>query len=61
MSVKDLDSLGYPRVVSRCDKEPIRSCTTQGGEVGMARRTWYKRCLLKVTRNPTVLHQVRCT
>ena len=35
MIVKDLDTLGYHRVVFRCDNEPPHSVITQNGEAGL--------------------------
>ena len=35
MIIKNLDTLGYHRVVFRCDNEALHSCITPGGEVGL--------------------------
>ena len=35
MIVKDLDTLGYHRVVFRCDNEPLHSRVARGGEIGL--------------------------
>ena len=48
MIVKDLDNLGYSRVVFRCDTEP--------SILSLLEMLW-KRRPLKVTRNPTVLQR----
>ena len=58
MIVKDLDTLGYHRVVFRCDNEPsILSLLRAVRWPGLV--TWCKKRLLKVTHNPTVLLKVQ--
>ena len=58
MIVEDLDTLGYHRVVFRCDNEPsILSLLRAVRWPGLV--TWCKKRLLKVTHNPTVLLKVQ--
>ena len=49
------------RVVSRCDKESIHPSTTQGGEVGMARRRGTRDVCWRWPEIQRCSHQIRCT